>query len=85
MIETIIKDSEDFINEFCEQVEKLIPHKFIAKKQGEFLQHAKQNLIEGEYVIISDFSENYSFVVQNEIQGFHWANKQCTPVPFTHL
>ena len=23
-------------------------------------------------------AENYSFVVQDEVQGFHWSNLQCT-------
>ena len=36
-------------------------------------------------VIIGDFSENYSFVVKDEIQSFHWNNLLCTVHPFvTH-
>lgn len=33
-------------------------------------------------LIICDFSENYTFVIQNEIQAYHWVNKQCTIHPF---
>ena len=29
-----------------------------------------------------DFAENYSYVVQDEIQSFHWENKQATLHPF---
>ena len=29
-----------------------------------------------------DFSENYSFVLQDAAQGFHWNNSQATLHPF---
>ena len=33
-------------------------------------------------IVIGDFSENYSFVVQDEVQGYHWVNNQATLHPF---
>lgn len=42
----------------------------------------KENLLPNEFIVICDFAENYSFTVQDEIQAFHWANKQCTIHPF---
>ena len=33
-------------------------------------------------MIVLDFAENYSFVVQDEVQGFHWNNTQATLHPF---
>lgn len=42
----------------------------------------KQNLKCNEFVILCDFAENYSFVVQDEIQAYHWVNAQCTVHPF---
>ena len=30
---------------------------------------------------LGDFAENYQFVIQNEVQGFHWKNFQCTLHP----
>ena len=35
-----------------------------------------------EMILQGDFAENYSFVVQDEIQSFHWENKQATLHPF---
>ena len=32
--------------------------------------------------MIADFSENYSFILQDEAQGFHWNNSQATIHPF---
>ena len=37
---------------------------------------------EGELVLVGVFSENYSFVVQDAVQGYHWDNSQCTIHPF---
>ena len=33
-------------------------------------------------MIMFDFAENYSFMVQDEVQGFHWNNAQATLHPF---
>ena len=38
----------------------------------------KENLKFGESVIVLDFAENYSFLVQDAAQGFHWNNSQET-------
>ena len=35
-----------------------------------------------EIIVQGDFAENYSYVVQGEIQSFHWENKQATLHPF---
>ena len=53
-------------------------HSFIAKFQSNYLRECKGNLEENEIIILGDFAENYSFVVQDEVQGFHWNNLQCT-------
>ena len=34
-------------------------------------------------MIMLDFTENYSFVVQDEVQGFHWNNTHATLHPYT--
>lgn len=36
----------------------------------------------GEFAVVADFSENYSFVVQDAAQGMHWNNSQATIHPF---
>jgi hypothetical protein len=32
----------------------------------------------GEIGVICDFSDNCSFIVQNEVRGSHWSNAQAT-------
>eukprot|EP00731_Ephydatia_muelleri_P014791 Em0008g511a len=60
---------------------KLRKHDFIAKEQAAFLVE-KSSLQEGEIVVLGDFAENYSFVIQDAVQGFHWNNTQATIHPF---
>ena len=35
-----------------------------------------------EVLILLNFAENYSFVVQDAVQGYHWNNSQATLHPF---
>jgi hypothetical protein len=56
----------------------LLRHPFIATQQAVFLKELKCNLQSGEFVVLCDFAENYSFVLQDEAQGFHWNNAQAT-------
>jgi len=66
----------------CEQLEALIPHSFLATQQPSFLPELKFGLHPGESLVVSHFSENYSFVLQDAAQGFHWNNSQATIHPF---
>jgi hypothetical protein len=47
-----------------------------------FLKELKYILQSGEFVVLCDFTENYSFVLQDEAQGFHWNNAQAAIHPF---
>ena len=42
----------------------------------------QKDKINGETALfLDDFAENYSFVIQDEIQSFHWSNNQCSLHP----
>ena len=43
-------------------------------EQSTYFKNLKEEIQEGELVLVGDFSENYSFVVQDAVQGFHWDN-----------
>lgn len=79
---TIIKPQEEFIEMLIAKLENLKMHHFISKSQGKFMKDKKQILAVNECIVLADFSENYSFVVQDEVQGHHWVNKQATVHPF---
>ena len=72
---------DDFIDLLVEKLDNITKHSFIAKKQAEYLKERKTNLKEDEVIAILDFAENYKFIVQDEVQGFHWNKSQCTLHP----
>ena len=76
-------DRSQLFKEESEFDEKLTQHGYVAKKQAEFFKQLKENLQFEECVIVLDFAENYSFLVQNATQGFLWNNSQAAIYPFT--
>jgi hypothetical protein len=47
-----------------------------------FLKELKCNQQSGECGVLCEFAENYSSVLQDEAQWFHWNNAQATIHPF---
>ena len=68
---------EEFIAKIVDFYE-VCPHHFIAEAQTNHLKIAKENLSEDKLIIFVDFGENYSFAVQDVVQGFHWGSSQAT-------
>lgn len=64
-----------------ESINGLTAHSYIAKCQAKYLKELKTNLKEDECIILGDFAENYEFVVQDEIQSYHWCKDGCTLHP----
>ncbi|CAH0546678.1 unnamed protein product [Brassicogethes aeneus] len=81
-METIIKPIDEFLDEFTQDLLKLKTHSFISNMQKEFYNETKTNLKFGEALITCDFAENYSFVLQDEVQSYHWTTSQATLHPF---
>ena len=76
------KQIDEFIEHLVEKCDNLTSHHFIAKHQSKYLSDLKENLKPEEAIVILDFAENYSFVIQDAAQGFHWDNSQATLHPF---
>lgn len=75
--------AEDYVDELCAQLKKLLTHHFVAKTQSEYLSNRKNNLNENEVLVQCDYSKNYPYVVQNAKCKFkHFIttmiNAQCT-------
>ena len=81
-LETNILQVDEFVSCFCDKLQKLQRHDFVARMQSKFLQETKNALAEGEFLVVGDFAENYAFVVQDGSQSFHWNNAQATLHPF---
>lgn len=72
---------EEYLEILVTSLEKLIPHSYVTKSQAKYLKYIKSKLNESEAIILIDFSENYSFVLQNEAQGYHWTSNSCSLHP----
>ena len=81
-LETRCAPLEEFVDILCEKLELLRSHSFIASEQAVFYANCKEMLKVGVFLVTADFSENYSFVLQDAAQGFHWNNSQATLHPF---
>ena len=72
----------DFIETLADKCDKLTTHHFVSKHQSAYLSSLKESISTDEAIIILDFVENYSFIVQDAAQAFHWDNSQATLHPF---
>jgi hypothetical protein len=81
-LEERIETLESFIESLNSKIWELTRHHYVAQAQSSHLRSLKTNLGRSEVIVIGDFAENYSFVVQDAAQGIHWENSQCTVHPF---
>lgn len=57
-------------------------HHYISQAQTSYVSQLKGNLESNQCIILGDFAENYSFIIQDAVQGQHWDNSQATLHPF---
>jgi len=81
MMQTIVKNVQEFVDDFCNLLLKLNTHDFIAKMQKSFYNELKESLTDTKALVTCDFAENYSFVLQDEVQSYHWTSVQATIFP----
>ena len=66
---------------YCEQLEDMAEHTFMATWNYCQYKKVKQNLVESDVLIVNDFAQNYLCEHQNEPQGLHWLHQQVTIHP----
>ena len=65
----------------CISTGKMNAHSSIAKSQAQLLKNRKESIQLDTAIVLLDISKNFSFVVQDEVQGIHWNKDQCTLHP----
>ena len=68
---------DEFIQTATEMIYDLCHHHFIKDWQASYLRDSKENLDNKTCIILMDFTENYSFIIQDAMQGFYWQNSQA--------
>ena len=66
----------EFNDFLCDSIDNFTTHSYIAKTQSRYLKNCKENFHQNECLILGDFAENYQFVVQDEVQSYHWSKSQ---------
>lgn len=79
---TTLESVDDFIDNFLERLPKLLKHAFITKQQNIYFNKIRADLKSDEVLVVLDIVENYTFVIQDEVQSYHWTNEQATIHPF---
>jgi hypothetical protein len=69
---------DDVFKELRSQLKPFLLHTFLKRRQAEHFENLKASVDGSTAVLQVDYSENFSFGEQNEIQTAHWSNVQCT-------
>ena len=72
---------EEFLAVLCKKLDAITSHSFIAKSQASYLKNLKNEVEKDEVIVLGDFAENYKFLVQDDAQGYHWNQQQCSLHP----
>ena len=57
----------EYIDELCSQLDKLWFNHFVSKAQAAYLHDLKDCLKDDECIVLLDFAESYSYVVQDAV------------------
>ena len=80
-LETKVDNRYEIFLNIINDSDKLFQHHYIAKQQSRHLKERKDSLEANAALILVDFSENFSFIIQDEIQSAFWSKKYCTIHP----
>jgi hypothetical protein len=79
---TITQGVDEFLDCFFDQLKSLLPHHFVSKEQSKQFKKLKEDLQEGEVLVVCDFAENYTCIIQDSVQSYYWDTTQVTLHPF---
>ena len=71
----------EFIDLLIQKLDEITVHSFIARAQSAYLNNLKETISPDEAIVLGDFAKNYSFIIQDEVQGYHWNKSQCSLHP----
>ena len=78
---TLTATYEEYKELLVESINKLTRHSYLAKAQAQYVKSKKESLGMNEVLVLGDFAENYQFLIQDEIQSYHWSKAYCTLHP----
>ena len=67
----MVMEKFEFIEFLAKKIDLLTAHLYTAKLQARYLSALKENALLSTCIMLADFAENYSMVVQDAVQGWH--------------
>ncbi|CAN7998596.1 unnamed protein product [Ixodes hexagonus] len=81
-LEALVLTQEDFCDRLLDMLRQIKVNHFASKQQARYLRELKTGLkSKNEAIVLLDFAENYSFIVQDAPQSYHWVNDQASIHP----
>lgn len=80
-LESFTADVENLKIEIYKDIVDITLHHFIADTQKRYLSYCKNNLANDTAIVLMDFPENYSFIIQQSVQTSYYNNNQATVHP----
>ena len=68
-----------YVDLAASQLEKFTSHSHITNTQAKYLKVRRGTITVETALFLGDLIENYSFLIQVEIQSFQWSKQQCFP------
>ena len=68
---------EEYKDLLITSIDNLTKHSYLAKAQSQYVKSTKESLGRNEVLVLGDFAENYQFLIQDEIQSYHWSKEYC--------
>jgi hypothetical protein len=67
---TVAQQCGEVIENLVSKMPEITSYHYTARQQARYLKESKENLLSEQCIILADFSENYSFILQDAIRGF---------------
>ena len=80
---TLTTTFKEYKELLIESINNLTQHLYLVKAQARYMKLKKESLSLGanEVMVLVDFAENQQYLIQDEIQSFHWSKEYCTLHP----
>ena len=78
---TVTSTYKEYVDTLISTINAITKHLFLTKCQANFLRVKKEFLKANEVIVLGSFTENYQFLVQDEIQNYHLSKEYCTLHP----
>ena len=68
---------EEYKELLIDSINNLTWHSYLAKAQARYVKSKKESLSANKVTLLRDFAENYQYLIQDEMQNFHWSKVYC--------